>query len=88
MGGVASAIGGLFGLGGSPSVSAPAYDPIPVREEEAEPESSAVRDAERRKLRARSGMSGTLLTSPLGASGSSGTTGTSGKSSGLLGRPM
>ena len=84
MGGVASAIGGLFGLGGAPSVSAPEYDPIPVREEEVEPESGAVRDAERRKLRARSGMSGTLLTSPLGVSGSS----SGGKSSGLLGRPM
>ena len=41
------------------------YDPVPVRETEAEPESAAVRDAERRKLQARRGMSGTLLTSPL-----------------------
>lgn len=79
-------MGSLFGMGGSPSVSAPAYDPVPVREEEAEPESAAVRDAERRKLRARSGMSGTLLTSPLGSSGTTGTTGT--KASGLLGRTM
>lgn len=85
MGGVTNALGGLFGLGGTPSVSAPAYDPVPVREAEVEPESAAVRDAERRKLRARVGMSGTLLTSPLGVSG---TTGTSGTSSGLLGRPM
>lgn len=83
MGGVASAIGGLFGMNNSPSVSAPAYDPVPVREEEAEPESAAVRDAERRKLQARSGMSGTLLTSPLGSSGTTGT-----KASGLLGRTM
>ena len=83
MGGVASAIGSLFGMHNSPSVSAPAYDPVPVREEEAEPESAAVRDAERRKLQARSGMSGTLLTSPLGASGTTGT-----KASGLLGRTM
>ena len=45
----------------------------------------AVREAERRKVQARRGMSGTLLTSPLGVAG---TTGTSGTSSGLLGRPM
>lgn len=79
-------MGSLFGMGGSPSVSAPAYDPVPVREEEAEPESSAVRDAERRKLRARSGMSGTLLTSPLGSSGSTGGSTGGTRASGLLGR--
>ena len=74
-----------FSLGLDIERCATVYD---VFRGEVEPESGAVRDAERRKLRARSGMSGTLLTSPLGASGSSGTTGTSGKSSGLLGRPM
>ena len=60
------------------------YDPVPVRETEAEPESAAVRDSERRKLQARRGMSGTLLTSPLGTTGTTGST----TASGLLGRPM
>ena len=58
------------------------YAPVPVRETEAEPESAAVRDAERRKLQARRGMSGTLLTSPLGTTGTTGST----TASGLLGR--
>lgn len=79
MGSVGNAIGSLFGGGKAPSISSPAYDPVPVREAEAE--SSAVRDSERRKLQARRGMSGTLLTSPLGTTGSS-----SPAASGLLGR--
>ena len=58
------------------------YDPVPVRETEDEPESAAVRDSERRKLQARRGMSGTLLTSPLGTTGTTGGT----TASGLLGR--
>ena len=81
MGSVGNAIGSLFGGGKAPSISSPAYDPVPVREAEAEAESSAVRDSERRKLQARRGMSGTLLTSPLGTAGSS-----SPAASGLLGR--
>ncbi|WP_300810725.1 hypothetical protein [uncultured Desulfovibrio sp.] len=81
MGSVGNAIGSLFGGGKAPSISSPAYDPVPVREAEAEAESSAVRDSERRKLQARRGMSGTLLTSPLGTTGSS-----SPAASGLLGR--
>ena len=82
MGSVGNAIGSLFGGGKAPSISSPAYDPVPVREAEVEAESSAVRDSERRKLQARRGMSGTLLTSPLG------TTGTTSTASGLLGRKM
>lgn len=81
MGSVGNAIGSLFGGGKAPSISSPAYGPVPVREAEAEAESSAVRDSERRKLQARRGMSGTLLTSPLGTTGSS-----SPAASGLLGR--
>lgn len=81
MGSVGNAIGSLFGGGKAPSISSPAYDPVPVREAEVEAESSAVRDSERRKLQARRGMSGTLLTSPLGTTGS-----TSSAASGLLGR--
>lgn len=86
MGSVTNAIGSLLGVNQqkAPSVSAPAYDPVPMREAEAEPESAAVRDAERRKLQARRSMSGTLLTSPLGTSGTTG----SSTASGLLGRPM
>lgn len=76
-----SAIGSIFGVQKAPSISSPAYDPVPVREAEVEAESSAVRDSERRKLQARRGMSGTLLTSPLGTTGS-----TSSAASGLLGR--
>ena len=75
-----SAIGSIFGVQKAPSISSPSYDPVPVREAEVEAESNAVRDAERRKLQARRGMSGTLLTSPLGA------TGTAPAASGLLGR--
>lgn len=80
MGGVVS---GIFGSSHS-SPSTPDYEPVPVREEESEPESKAAREAERRKLKARRGMSGTLLTSPLGVSGGTGKTG----ASGLLGRTV
>ena len=73
----------LFGGGASYSApSAPDYDPVPVREAEADPESASVRDAERRRLRARRGMGGTLLTSPLGVNG----TNPSPSVGGLLGR--
>lgn len=75
--------GGFLGLGGS-GMSTPDYpepEPVPVRENEAEPVSRAVREAEQRKIRARRGMGGTILTSPLGTTG----TGYSG-SGGLLGR--
>lgn len=86
-----SVVGTLFGGGQKYEAPAPVqYDPVPVREAEAEPESLAVRDAERRRLQARRGMSGALLTSPLGAGGASGSLGSSGGSgaSGLLGRTM
>lgn len=89
MGGIVS---GILGGGGGYSAPDPVrYDPVPVRENENEPESQAVREAERRKLRARRGMSGTLLTSPLGVSGgvSGNATGNAGGNAGgggLLGR--
>lgn len=77
-----SVVSSIFGGGQKYSAPDPVqYDPVPVRETEAEPESSAVRDAERRKLQARRSMSGTLLTSPLGTSGTA-----SSAASGLLGR--
>lgn len=78
MGGVVESI---FG-GGYDAPDTPEYDPVPVREEAKEPESKAVREAERRKIKARRAMSGTLLTSPLG------TTGGGSGGSGLLGRTL
>lgn len=75
--------GGGGGIGKSaPSVpKPPEIEPTPLREKEAEPESKRVRDDEARRLRARMGAGGTVLTSPLGATGSTSTIG-----SGLLGR--
>ncbi len=73
-------MGSVFGGGGYESPDIPQQDPIPVRENEVEPVSKAVREAEQRKIRARRGMSGTLLTSPLG------TTGFQYSGGGLLGR--
>ncbi len=82
-----SFVSSLFGGGASYSApSAPDYDPVPVREAEADPESASVRDAERRKLRARRGMGGTLLTSPLGVNGTTGGANASLSVGGLLGR--
>lgn len=67
-------LGGLFG-GGNQSVDPVSYDPVPVRENEKEAESAAVRDEERRRLRSRRGMGGTVLTSPLGTTGAGGVSG-------------
>lgn len=69
MGGVTKAIGSLFG-GGVSSPGVPEYEPAPVREAEIEAESKSVRDDEKRKLKQRRAMSGTVLTSPLGLGGS------------------
>lgn len=79
MGGVISSI---FG-GGQSSAPAPAvYEAEAApREAEQEAEASNVRDEEKRKLRQRRQMGGTLLTSPLGVAGGANSTGTS-----LLGR--
>lgn len=74
-----SVVSGIFG-GGSAGSSAPDVEPMPVRENEAEAESKAARDEEKRKIKARRGMSGTILTSPLGATGENG--------GGILGRTM
>ena len=64
-----------------------AANPMPTRAEAADPESESARESERRKIKARRAMSGTLLTSPLGVNGSSGSSGGSGSSGpGLLGR--
>lgn len=81
MGGVVKSIGSFF-MGAQQSAPEPEpIKPAPVREEEAEPESAAVRDEERRKLRQRRGMAGTVLTSPLGTAGAVSSSG-----SALLGR--
>ena len=76
MGGIKKIFGG--------STSAPKLvvsEPVPVRETEVEPESTRVRNEERRKIRQRRGMSGTLLTSALGT-----TTEAQGQAATLLGR--
>lgn len=75
MGGVVSSI---FG-GGAPKE--PDIPAMPAREDTQEAESRASRDEEMRKARARRGMAGTILTSPLGASGQP-------QSGGLLGRSI
>lgn len=75
-----SAISSIFGGGGYSAPDPVQYDPAPARETAQEPESSAVRNEEKRKLKARRGLSGTLLTSPLG------TTDDKSSGNGLLGR--
>lgn len=61
----------IFG-GGYSAPSAPEPVAAPAREAEVEPVAESVRKDEQRKLRARRGMSGTILTSPLGTGGSGG----------------
>lgn len=73
------AISSIFGGGGYEAPDPVQYDPAPARETAQEPESAVVRNEERRKLRARRSLSGTLLTSPLGTTNSD-------SGSGLLGR--
>lgn len=76
MGGVLSTI---FG-GNQSSPEAVEYSSPPIREAETEPVSSAVRDSEKRRLRAKTGgMRSTILTSPLGETGRGG---------GILGQTM
>ena len=57
-------------MGGGKSVPEPPAPPepeaLPTPESVQEPEAAAVRDEEARKLRRRTGASGTILTSPLG----------------------
>lgn len=80
MGGVISSI---FGFGGGQSAPEPVtYEAEAApREAEREAEASSVRDEEKRKLRQRRQMGGTLLTSPLGVMG-----GVNGTGASLLGR--
>lgn len=68
MGGSGGIISSIFGGGSVSTPEVPEYKPTPVRENEAEAEAKTVRDEEKRKLKARSGMSWTILTSPLGVS--------------------
>ena len=70
-------MGSLFG-GTYEEPEVPDVAPMPTQEEQ-EPVGKAVREEERRRIRARRGMGGTLLTSPLGTTGAS-------RSGGLLGR--
>ncbi len=70
-------MGSIFG-GSYEAPEVPATTPLPSTSETQEPVSKSVREEERRRLRARRSMSGTLLTSPLGTS--------SNTANGLLGR--
>ena len=76
-----SLVTSIFG-GGMSTPKTP--DPAPMPERPGtDPVAASVRDAERRKLRARNGgLNATLLTSPLGVTGS----GSSSGPGGLLGR--
>lgn len=87
MGGGGGIISSIFGGGSQPSapkVQEVEYKAAPVRESEQEAESKSVRDTETRKLKARRGMSGTILTSPLGTGGGE----SGGAGSGMLGRSL
>lgn len=60
-----SAISSFFGGGGYSAPDPVKYDPAPAREET--PEEAGIRDAERRKNKARAGgIRSTLLSNPLG----------------------
>lgn len=67
MGGGGNIFSSIFGGGQTSTPDVPEYTPTPVHEAEAEAEAKTARDTEARKLRARRGLSGTILTSPLGA---------------------
>ncbi len=59
----------LFGGGSMPEPEPVNYENLPAREREGDPEEKAVRDAERKKNRARAGgVRSTLLRNPLGGS--------------------
>ena len=76
-----SAVTSLFG-GGQSAPSPVTYEAgAAPREAEQEAEAASTRDEEKRKLRQRRQMGGTLLTSPLGVTGASNSAGAS-----LLGR--
>ena len=73
-------MGSIFG-GSYEAPEIPETTPMPSSSESQEPVSKSVREEERRRLRARRSMSGTLLTSPLGTNSNS-----ANGPSGLLGR--
>lgn len=58
-----------MGGGKGKSPSSPELKETPTWEEEGEPTSVAIRDAEALKLRRMKGAAGTILTSPLGVTG-------------------
>jgi hypothetical protein len=55
------------GKGSSPDVPKPT--PVPSYEEEKEPTSKAIRDAESLRIRAKKGHRGNIVTQPLGVKG-------------------
>lgn len=72
-------MGGVKKLFSSSAPELPDPAPLP-NEADQEPEAEAVRDDERRKIRARRSMSGTLLSNPIAGNAPTGNAG------GLLGR--
>lgn len=73
---VAQCGGGGGGGKSAPSApAAPAPEQTPTYETEKEPLAKSVRDSEQRKIVQRTGLAGTILTSPLGATGTSGSGG-------------
>lgn len=71
-GDVAECGGGGGGKGGKSTPKPPAPpepEPMPSYEEEGEPTSKAIRDEEARRIRARRGANGTVLTSMMGVEG-------------------
>ena len=65
---ISNTLGALFGTSEYEAPELPEYK-APPDYTETDAETKAARDTERRKIRARRGMSGTILTSPLGAVG-------------------
>lgn len=79
---VGGVVGGILGINTPEVPDSVSYEAEAApREQEQEAEASNVRDEEKRKLRQRRLMGGTVLTSPLGVTGSVASTGAS-----LLGR--
>lgn len=73
-----SAVTSLFGGGQSSAPEPVVYEAESApREAEQEAEAASTRDEEKRKLRQRRQMGGTLLTSPLGVTGTSNSAGAS-----------
>lgn len=72
---VAQCGGGGGGKSAPSAPAAPKPEQTPTYETEKEPLAKSVRDSEQRKIVQRTGLAGTILTSPLGVIGTSGSGG-------------